>query len=103
MEYERFNWNSIIRGAWNRAILTPSWISTNLFGLPVGAAIEVYVPINMLGPSRVKHEDLIVAVGEGFLEVTTDTPNFDVFSRVKRLGIEVLNKLPVTPLSLIHI
>ncbi len=97
MEYESFGWNVIIRGAWNRAILTPNWIATNLFGVPKGTPVSVYVPVDMLAPSRVQHEDLIVIIGEGFFEVKTDKPILEVLHKAKELGIKALNELPKTP------
>lgn len=101
MDFEPYNWNAMIRGAWNRAILTPSWISEKLFGLTEGTQIEVMVPINMLGPSRVKHEGFSVTVGEGFLELCTDTLTFEALHKMNEFGIKVLNELPKTPVTAI--
>ena len=97
MDYVGFNWNVIIKGAWNRAILTPNWIANKLYGLEKGTPLEIYVPVANLAPSRVKHERLIVVAADGFLEIIADEPKFATLSRAMEVGVKALNELPVTP------
>ena len=97
MEIQKNNWNVIIRGAWNRAILTPQWISLNIFKLPENTPIEVQVTIDRLGPIRVKYEGLIVVVTQGYLEILTETSSFENLNRARELGIKAMNELPITP------
>jgi hypothetical protein len=60
-----FNWDVVIVGFWNRAILTPNGIAKRLFKLPEGSGIEVLVPVNSLEPSQVKHNGIFEELKKG--------------------------------------
>ena len=60
MNINPFDWNVVIVGYWNRAILTPAGVGRRLFGLEEGNPVLVEVPMNGLGPHRVKYSDLTI-------------------------------------------
>src|SRR6516165_8300462 len=62
-------WNVVVMGRWNRAILTPQGIATRLFQLPLNTSIGVEVPMDGIGPYRVSHDRLVVMVSEAWLIV----------------------------------
>ena len=99
MVFKPFNWNVVVLGAWNPAILTPEGIAELVFRVPKGTAIAVEVPINVPAPHRVTHAGLAVVVGPGSLEVTTDTYDCDSLKRACECARHAIEELPRTPLS----
>ena len=53
MLLEPGDWNVVIVGHWNRAILTPQGIATRLLQLPPETEIGIEVPMDAIGPYRV--------------------------------------------------
>ncbi len=94
-----FNWNVVICGNWNRAILTPEWIAKKLFGLQKGTPIEVLIPINVLAPTRVRYGGFVVVADDDFLEIKTEKQEFGGLVEAMKLGIRAMTELPVTPFS----
>ncbi len=43
---EPFDWNVVVAGAWNRALLTPAWLQKRVFK-DTEATVELYVPSTM--------------------------------------------------------
>lgn len=92
-----FNWDVVIVGFWNRAILTPNGIANRLFKLPKGSGIEVLVPVNSLEPSQVKHNEIFVRVEKRQLIIGTDKPSYEELIKVMKTGCNALQDLPETP------
>ena len=92
-----FNWDVVIVGFWNRAILTPNGIAKRLFKLPEGSGIEVLVPVNSLEPSQVKHNGIFVRVEKSQLIIGTDKPSYEELIKVMKTGCNALQDLPETP------
>lgn len=92
-------WSVVILGAWNRAILTPSGISKRLFKLPEGTPLQVHVPLDVLAPFRVIHNDLSVMAGSDRLIINPDKPTFAKMGEAMKLGWTALDSLPETPVS----
>ncbi len=92
-----FNWDVVIVGFWNRAILTPNGIAKRLFKLPEGSGIEVFVPVNSLEPSQVKHNGIFVRVEKRQLIIGTDKPSYEELIKVMKTGCNALQDLPETP------
>lgn len=93
------NWNIIISGAWNLAILTPNGISKRLFDLPTGTPLEVQVAIDQPGPYRVVHDGVTVAPSPQQLELSVQTNDLASLEKASQIGRKALNVLPETPVA----
>ena len=93
------NWNVVIVGAWNRAILTPSGIARRLYKLPEHHPVEVFVPLDVIAPYQVKHDDVIVTAGSGRLIVEPTICTYDKLYSAMEIGFRALNDLPETPVT----
>lgn len=98
MSFQPYNWNVIVAGAWNRAILTPDWIGRYLFQAP-GTPLAVEVPLNVPGPWRVRHDALAVLSGQGILEVVAETHSYQVLDQARNCAKHAMGELPRTPLA----
>ena len=99
MAAEPFDWNVVVVGYWNSAILTPSGIARRLFGLDEGTPIVVEVPMDGLAPHRVRHEEIIVTAEPGRLALTVEVPTLKNLERARQIAIRAMEKLPETPLT----
>jgi hypothetical protein len=97
MELEPFNWDVVIVGYWNRAILTPNGVAQRLFELPTGSGIEVFIPIDSLESHKVKHGGIIVKVDDRQIVIETEKPGYEAMSKAMQVGCRALQKLPETP------
>jgi hypothetical protein len=95
------DWNIVILGAWNVAILTPSRIASRLFGLEPGTPIEILVDTEGRAPIRVKYDDIIIEPSPVRLAITPQTPNFESLGRCIAIAQKALSILPETPFSAI--
>jgi hypothetical protein len=92
-----FDWNVIIRGFWNRAIFTPDKVSKNLFGLSEGTALQVLVPIDGMNSTKMIHNNILVSVNSGILEIATEKFEFPKIKECLDIGIKSLTWLKETP------
>ncbi len=92
-------WSVVILGAWNRAILTPAGISKRLFGLPKGTQVEVMVPLDVLAPFKVRHEDTSVAAAADRLIINPSKCNYTNMQKPMNIACKALGNLPETPVS----
>ncbi len=99
MAIEPLNWNVVVAGYWNPAILTPSGIALRLFGLEKGTPILVELPLEALAPTRVRHEGLTVTAEMGRLAVNADRATYGLLDRARQVAAKAIEDLPVTPLS----
>jgi hypothetical protein len=99
MPFEPTNWNIIISGAWNLAILTPNGISKRLFDLPAGTPIEVQVAIDEPGNYRVQHEGVAVAPSLRQLELSVVSNDLASLEKASLIAKKVLQVLPETPVA----
>jgi hypothetical protein len=90
-------WNVVVIGYWNRAILTPSGIATKLFGLDAGTPVSVLIAIDTLAPHLVKHHGITVIAGSDRLTVQPDKCEFQELQKAKEIADRALEKLPETP------
>jgi len=95
------DWNVILLGAWNLAILTPDGISRRLFELEPGTPLEIQVPITGHGqaPIRVIHSGLVVEPTSGRLSVTPQEPTEQGLRDAVAVAGKALESLPETPVS----
>lgn len=97
MPFTPAEWNVIVLGRWNRAILTPSGIAKRLFGLEEGTPIEVFVAIDALAPPQVKHGGTIVMVGGDRLITVPETLNFPGLEGAMTIARRAMENLRETP------
>jgi hypothetical protein len=103
MSGKAVDWNVVVIGAWNLAILTPSCIATDLFSLPVGTPIEVQVPMDGTGPLRVQHDGIIVSPSRSQLVITPGDPVPSKLKQASRIAVKAIELLPRTPMHAVGI
>lgn len=94
-----FEWNVVVAGAWNRAILTPSGIAKRLFATEPNTALQVEIPLDGIGPFRVRINSLLVSVGNGRLVLEAQTPDYETLGSAMAAGARALAALGETPVS----
>lgn len=99
MSVEPFDWNVVVVGYWNPAILTPGGIAKRLFGLSEGKAVMVEVPLDSLAPYRVRYDGMIVTADSSRLAITTEAPNLTNLAKAKQIASCAIQALPETPFS----
>lgn len=98
MTIEPHDWNIVLVGYWNVAILTPQGIAQRLFELPVGeSTFQIEVPIDGMGPNKVSYDNLAVLVTSKNLQIKLNEPNFDNLVKGFQVAKKALEKLPETP------
>jgi hypothetical protein len=91
------NWDAVVLGAWNPAILTPDWIRKNLFQLPDGTAIEVQVALDRPAPMRIRHEGVTITPAGDRLVGSCVTNDNDSLAQVAGILARAVEALPRTP------
>ncbi len=97
MKSKPIDWNVVIAGSWNRAILTPNGIAKRLFKLPEGTGIQVMVPVDLLEPPKVKSGGIVASVDERCLMIGTESPTYETLKKAMEIGCNALQDLPETP------
>lgn len=98
MSFEPFNWNAVVRGAWNRAILTPEWIAKFIFEVEKDTPLQVEIALNVQALWRVKHGNVAVLVGGGNLEAVADVCDYETLDLARGCVRRAIEALPITPL-----
>jgi hypothetical protein len=94
-----FDWNVVVVGFWNPAILTPAGIGKRLFELEQGTPVELEVPMDGLAPYRVSHEEITVTAERGRLTIYSKKPNYAQLDRARSVAIRAIEGLPETPVT----
>ncbi len=94
---EPSNWNIVILGAWNRAILTPAWISRTVFARDPTALVNVLVPLDGLTSFQVEDQGVTVLPKPGQLIVSMSTPTEANLTRALEASQRAILDLPRTP------
>lgn len=98
MSIEPIDWNVVIVGHWNPAILTPAGILENLFQEPPGTPVEVQVPLDGLAPYKVKFNRVAVLAGADRLIIeVSQPPEWNQLALAASYAINALEALPRTP------
>jgi hypothetical protein len=97
MPLEPGDWNVVIVGRWNQAILTPQGIASRRLQLPPETEIGIEVPMDAIGPYRVSHGDLVIMVSSVELIVEARENNFASLQRAMRIAHRAMQSLPETP------
>jgi len=98
MAVTRTEWNAIVIGHWNRAILTPAWIGKHLFGLEPGTPVEVRVPLDDYRPYEVTHDGVTVLASSSHLFVRPVAKDFAALGKAAAIAAKTVTELPRTPL-----
>ncbi len=94
---EASDWNIVILGHWNRAILTPNWIAERIFELPPGTPVDVLVPLDGFAPFQVQNKGITVIPLPGQLLVQLGTPNQESLAAGLAALVRAVEALPQTP------
>src|SRR5260221_12140440 len=93
-------WTVVDLGKWNRAIYTPQGIGERLFKLPLAEhEFEVEVPLNVVGPFRVKYQGLCVSVGDDRMIIEATSSDYESLGRAVAIGHKAVNDVPHTPFT----
>ena len=93
------DWNIVIAGAWNVAILTPEGVARRLFDLEPGTPVEVQVAVDVGAPIRVRHENIIVQPSPTSLVITPQDSTAEALENSVIIASRALTCLPETPMS----
>jgi hypothetical protein len=94
-----FDWNVVVVGGWNRAILTPQGIITRLFQMPEGTEFHLEVPMDAIGPYRVVYGGLVVMADPRMLVIEAPVNTFENLAEAMVIGYRAIENLPETPVS----
>jgi hypothetical protein len=97
MTVEPVDWNVVVVGHWNAAILTPNGIAKRLLKVPEGTGIEVFIPIDLLGAPKVRYEDVTIQLSGQRLIVGTEKPDYQTLNKAAQTARNALCSLPETP------
>jgi len=98
MNLEPHDWNVVVVGFWNRAILTPQGIATKIFDLPRSTPVDVQIAIDGIAPPRVRHEGIIVSVDDKVLTIHPETFTGTYLERAIGVARRAKTILPETPI-----
>ena len=94
-----YNWNVVVNGAWNLAILNPLGVARRLFGLEaLPSALQVEVSVDRPAPIRVMHDNLKVIPSTDQLIVEPSDSSQDGLLRASSIAARAIESLPETPL-----
>lgn len=94
-----FDWNVVVRGSWNPAILTPTFIATRLFDVEA-TPMEVLVVVDAPVPAfQVKHRGLLVAPTNASLLISASESTKEQLHAAAALAQRAITTLPETPLT----
>lgn len=99
MAVTRSEWNAVVVGDWNRAILTPAWIGKHLFGLEPGTPLEVQVTLDEYRPHQVKYGGIVVMASSSQLIAKPVANEFADLGRAALVAAKAITELPRTPLT----
>jgi len=98
-EIKAIQWNSVVVGKWNPAILTPKGISDLIFDKPTEEPLEVFVPLNAFGPFKVKIDDLLLSADFDRLIIDCEKSVWETIERSRQYCCKAIDVLPKTPLA----
>jgi hypothetical protein len=96
-------WNVVLRGFWNRMILTPPWIQRHLNRVPtdpVGLAIDFTQPT---APPQFLFDGIGLRVEGARLVLSTSEAENDRLDRIESAALRILEELPKTPVSAVGV
>jgi hypothetical protein len=92
------DWDVVVVGAWNRAILTPEGIQRRLFLEGAGTPLQVEVSIDRPAPFRVVIQGMTVIAATDRLIVSPVATEYPALTRAAEVAARAIEALPETPL-----
>jgi hypothetical protein len=92
------DWNIVLVGAWNRAILTPAWCRSVPLSLPEASPVEVMVPLDGRAPFQVRDRGVGITPMHEQLLVSIEHPTEELLDRAIAASLRAVEDLPRTPL-----
>ena len=99
MPARAFDWNVVVVGAWNLAILTPQGIARRLFDLAPGLPIQVQIAVDGTAPMRVTHNRVTVLPDVGSITVQPAEQNVAALDSAAAIARRGMTSLPETPVA----
>jgi len=101
MKLEPFDWNIVIVGRWNTAILTPGRIAEKIFEIKPPTGIFVNVPLDGISPYMVKdpQQEIVIVTEYNRLIIQIVKMDYETVQKGLKAGLKVLEWLPETPLT----
>jgi hypothetical protein len=97
MELIPHNWNVIVVGLWNKAILVPNFVSENIFGNLTGATFNVQIPVNLIGPPRIKNGDFVFIPDNQQIIIEIENCTIENLLKAMDYAKKSIEVLPLTP------
>lgn len=94
---EAVEWNVVVIGCWNLAILTPGRIGTKVFGLGKGVPVDVLVQLEGASTFQVKHGNVIAVPAYNQLLLQTTESNNATLTEAMSYAKNAVMALPETP------
>lgn len=99
MNVQKANWNVVVVGRWNPAILTPMGIAKRILSLAEGTPLDVLVAVNSLEAPRVRYEGVQIQVSDTHLIISAETCDMATLDRARDYAKTAITNLPETPFS----
>ena len=87
------------RGKWNPAILTPKGIAEQIFNKTDDVPFEVLVPLDTMGPPKVRIEGLLVSANFDRFVIDCEKSDWELLEKSKEYCRKAIDALPKTPVS----
>ncbi len=95
-------YNVLIIGHWNLGILSPKWISREMYQQEEGDPVNVLVPLNYGKPNRIQSSDGTIEVRPSseslYIGTIDDPPTLASLNKAIEVAKRTLRKLPETPI-----
>lgn len=98
-ELKSIGWNAVVVGKWNPAILTPKGIADQIFRKPADYPIEVLVPVNAMGPIKVRIEGFLVSADFERLIIDCEKSDWENLEKAREYCCQAIDTLPKTPVT----
>jgi hypothetical protein len=91
------DWSVVVIGHWNRAIFSPAGIVKRLFNLPEGTPVQVLVPLDVVAPYHIRHDNVTVIPSNDRLVAQPVHNNVENLVEAIKIIRRALEDLPRTP------
>ena len=96
MKIREESFTIVIAGNWNKYILTPEWVSKNLFD---AAELKVEIPISMNLPPRFADKEIRFIPSNNSVILVPLILTDDVLNKAEVMAVKLIEKLPYTPIG----
>lgn len=92
-------WNVVVLGSWNVAILTPKGIARRLLQLEDVTPIQVSIAVDSALPPRVIHNDSNIEVSNSRILISSNDATAANLAASSNIAVRALSSLPETPVT----